>query len=250
MATSLTVDDRPVEVLHWPGDGPPLVLVHGSGANAHAWAPVARELGAFDVYAPSLPGRCGSAGEALDDARALGAWLGRLLDALGGPPPFVVGHSFGGAIAIELALTGAPIAGLVLVATGGRLRVHPGVLQAAAQAVAAGVPMSTRFAFVGASAEAMDAYEATLQRTPPPATARDWAACDAFDRIGGLAPITAPCLALGGTEDVLTPPKYHRYLAESLPRAQLVLVEGRGHMLPWEDPQGFARQVRVFAAAC
>ena len=71
-----------------------------------------------------------------------------------------------------------------------------------------------------------------------------------FDRIGGLAPITAPCLALGGTEDVLTPPKYHRYLAESLPRAQLVLVEGRGHMLPWEDPQGFARQVRVFAAAC
>jgi pimeloyl-ACP methyl ester carboxylesterase len=110
--------------------------------------------------------------------------------------------------------------------------------------------MSNRFAFVGAPPEAVDAYEVAVRETPPEAARRDWTACDRFDRIGALGGIAAPALALGGTADLLTPPKYHRYLAEHLPRAQLRLLEGRGHMLPWEDPHAFAREVRVFAAAC
>lgn len=250
LSETRAIGGRRVELWRAPGEGPPLVLVHGSGGHGRAWAPVARELGAFDVIAPSLPGRGASEGEAFDDAAAAARWLGGVLGALGGPPPLVAGHSYGGAVALELALLGAPLAGLVLVATGARLRVHPTVLEAAARAVEEGVPMSNRFAFVGARPEVVDAYEAAARETPPEATLRDWTACDRFDRIGALAGIAAPALALGGASDALTPPKYHRYLAEHLPRGQLRLLDGRGHMLPWEDPHGFAREVRAFAAAC
>ncbi len=248
--TPLTVGGRAVELIHHPGAGPPLVLVHGAGANAAVWDPVARALGGFEVWCPSLPGRGGSEGEAPATAAEAAGWLAEGLARLGGPPPWVAGHSYGGAVAIELALLGAPIAGLVLVATGARLRVHPGVLEAAALAVERAAPMSTRFAFVGGEPAAIEAYEAALARTPPAATLRDWGACDAFDRIGAIDAIEAPALVLGGTADALTPPKYHQYLGAHLPRGQLRLVEGRGHMLPWEDPQAFGREVRTYVAAC
>ncbi|MEZ4335670.1 MAG: alpha/beta hydrolase [Sandaracinaceae bacterium] len=249
MATPLIVRGREVELVRHPGEGPPLLLVHGAGSNARAWDPVARALGGFEVACPSLPGR-GDGARAPESAAEAGAWLAEVIDALGGPPPFVLGHSYGGAVALELALTGAPLAGLVLVATGARLRVHPAVLAAAAAAVEGGSLVSTRFAFVGAERAIVDAYEAACATTPPDATQRDWIACDSFDRIGALSGVHVPALVVGGTADALTPPKYHRYLAEHLPRAQLVMVEGRGHMLPWEDPQGFARMVRSFGAAC
>lgn len=249
MASPLIVRGRPVELVRHPGEGPPLVLVHGAGANARAWDPVARALGGFEVLCPSLPGR-GDGAEAPETAAEAAAWLAEVIGTLGGPPPFVLGHSYGGAVVLELALAGAPLAGIVLVATGARLRVHPGVLAAAARAVETGERMSTRFAFIGAEPSAIDAYEAALATTPPEAARRDWIACDRFDRIGAIDGLDLPALVVGGTADALTPPKYHQYLADHLPRAQLAFLEGRGHMVPWEDPQAFARVVRTFGAAC
>ena len=250
MAATLRVGGRAVELVRHRADGPPLVLVHGAGGNAGIWAPLARELSAFDLIAPSLPGRGGSEGEAFTRAAAAAAWLAEVLDALGGPPPLVLGHSYGGALVLELALRGVELAGLVLVATGARLRVHPGVLMAAAQAVRTSTPMSSRFAFVGGERGIIDAFAEASDATPPEATERDWQACNDFDRMAALDGLDVPALILGGTSDVLTPPKYHRYLAEHMPRAQLTLMEGRGHMLPWEEPHSFASEVRSFAASC
>ena len=45
MATPLIVRGREVELVRHPGEGPPLLLVHGAGSNARAWDPVARALG-------------------------------------------------------------------------------------------------------------------------------------------------------------------------------------------------------------
>lgn len=246
----IEVDGRSVEYLRHESDGPALVLVHGAGGNAFVWEPLFRELSAFDIAAPSLPGRGASDGPAYEDAAEAAAWLGRWLHAVNDPSPIVIGHSYGGSIAIELALSGAAVAGLVLVCTGARLRVHPTVLEAAEQAVARGVPMSSRFAFSGASRDAIDMFEAAASKTPPAATLADWHGCHGFDRMGALGSIEVPVLVVGGAVDQLTPPKYHRSLADQLKRAQLEIVEGRGHMLPWEDPAGFASLVRSFAAAC
>jgi pimeloyl-ACP methyl ester carboxylesterase len=231
-------------------DGPPLVLLHGAGANALVWEPLRRELSSFDLFAPSLPGRLGTEGEAFARADDAARWLRDVLEALGAPHAIVVGHSYGGAVALELALLGAPLAGLVLVGSGARLRVHPAILEGARQAAERGAPMPTRLAFGAASSSpAAEAYERAAEQTPPSATLRDWQACDGFDAMARLGDVSVPTLVVGGEDDALTPPKYQQYLADHLPRAQLTRVSGAGHMLPWEKPRDFAAIVRAYVAS-
>jgi pimeloyl-ACP methyl ester carboxylesterase len=92
------------------GSGPPLLLVHGIGHRWQAWEPVMDLLAAHhDVIAVDLPGFGRSplpAGGRLDVAALVAAVRG-LADELGLVRPHVAGNSLGGAIALELAMSGA-----------------------------------------------------------------------------------------------------------------------------------------------
>jgi hypothetical protein len=52
----LTDGTRDVHYVEWPGDGVPLVMVHGLGGNAPWWSSVARLLPGRDIIAVDLPG--------------------------------------------------------------------------------------------------------------------------------------------------------------------------------------------------
>lgn len=91
------------------GDGPPLLLVHGTGASTHSWAGLLPLLMRhFTVLAPDLPGHGftatpGARGLTLDGmATALTALLDRC--GLACPPRWVVGHSAGAAILARMCL--------------------------------------------------------------------------------------------------------------------------------------------------
>jgi len=237
-------------MMHLESEGPPLVLIHGAGANAAVWGPLHKPLSSFDLYAPDLPGRLGSEGPARERAGEAACWLDRELEALGVRDAIVLGHSYGGAVAIELALRSSRVAALVLVASGARLRVHPAILEGAERAVSGAAPLPIDFCFTPhASRDVIDAYARAASTTPPEATLADWRACDAFDRRSELERIAVPVLVTTGAEDALTPPKYQHYLVEHLPRAQLELVERAGHMLPWEQPAELGAIVRAWASA-
>jgi pimeloyl-ACP methyl ester carboxylesterase len=109
-----------LSLLRWPAQragAPVVVLIHGITSNAMVWARVARALaGEFEVVAPDLRGRAGSAGlpppyglaAHADDVAAL---LDRFGDAV------LAGHSMGGFVA-TLAASGVArgrVRGLVLV---------------------------------------------------------------------------------------------------------------------------------------
>ncbi len=227
---------------------PTLLLMHGAGGNAGVWEPVVRELEGFDVITLSLPGRGEAGGDAKETAADAAAWVDAQSNGLASF--FVLGHSYGGAVAIELALRCKRVAGLVLVSSGARLRVHPSILLRAEQAVRSGTRMSSAFAFTPhASAEIIATYERAMQKTPPAATARDWGACDRFDRMADVSTIRVPTLVVAGAEDSLTPIKYQRYLAEHIPGAALAIVDKAGHMLPWERPRQLGEELRAFASA-
>jgi pimeloyl-ACP methyl ester carboxylesterase len=86
------------------GTGPPLVLVHGTGADGTRWARVLPALEAqFTVYACDRRGR-GASGDA--PAYALVHEVEDLLAVLDGidVPATLLGHSFGGNCALEAAL--------------------------------------------------------------------------------------------------------------------------------------------------
>jgi pimeloyl-ACP methyl ester carboxylesterase len=100
------------------GDGPPVVLLHGPGANAAHWMRVIPGLvTTHRVVAPDLPGQGAStvAGGPLDAERVL-AWLGELIERTCPSPPALVGNTLGGAIAARFAADqGDRLSRLVLV---------------------------------------------------------------------------------------------------------------------------------------
>jgi pimeloyl-ACP methyl ester carboxylesterase len=90
-----------------PAGATPLVLLHGGGATATAWAGVARELsGRFRVFAPDQPGSPGrsTVERRFRSTTELTAWVRELVEALGVGPVRLVGHSSGAHLALSCAL--------------------------------------------------------------------------------------------------------------------------------------------------
>jgi len=111
--TYRTSDGWSAAIRHFPGDGPPVLLVHGMGANHYNWdyhpdVSLAHHLQqeGWDVWVPELRGDPGSVPPhpkargtiAFDDyaRRDLPAVVDAVLGATGEPALFYVGHSMGG----------------------------------------------------------------------------------------------------------------------------------------------------------
>ena len=89
------------------GDGPPVVLLHGTGNTAGFFRPLLDELDGVHVLAADLPGL--GLSDPIDVSRsdfreAAVAWLDDLLDALGLDSVTLLGHSGGGVRALWYAL--------------------------------------------------------------------------------------------------------------------------------------------------
>jgi pimeloyl-ACP methyl ester carboxylesterase len=67
-----------------------------------------------------------------------------------------------------------------------------------------------------------------MAEADPQVAANDYTACNAFDVMERLGQIAAPTLVIGGTADQMTPFKYAAHLAEKIPGARLVMIEGQG----------------------
>lgn len=89
------------------GQGPPLLLLHGTGASTHSWRQIAPYLAdRFTLVIPDLPGH-GFTSKPPAHAYTLPGMamaVGQLMSALGITPNIVSGHSAGAAVAIRMAL--------------------------------------------------------------------------------------------------------------------------------------------------
>lgn len=90
------------------GTGPPVVFLHGWALGHHSYAGALERLAArgFEVVMPALPGFGGTPELAEEDRSFAGyaRFVGALLEGIGMAGPLtLVGHSFGGAVAIRLA---------------------------------------------------------------------------------------------------------------------------------------------------
>ena len=104
-----TVEERGGGRVHLleKGAGPPVVLVHGSGAAAGFFLPLLKELKGVRALAPDLPGS--GLSDPIDRPQhrhkeTTVAWLDRLLDALDLDTTVLLGHSAGGVWALRYAL--------------------------------------------------------------------------------------------------------------------------------------------------
>jgi len=259
MNLTTTVDGYDVTFRRLDGPEPTLVLIHGAGRNHLAWDEVLPKIGGIDLVIPSLPGRCGSDGVPLPSIAEGAAWLRMLLRRIGLARVVVAGHSFGGAVALEYALTesakddprGPELAGLVMICSGARLRVKQEILGELEEAANAGIHADVAGDLYRRDSDPaiVRREEAAATRTPPEVALVDWQAANAFDRMQDLGGVTVPTLVVGGEDDELTPPKYARYLVDNIDGAELKLLEGAGHMLPFERHDTLAVTLHDFVKA-
>lgn len=98
--SAISADGTPI-VAQKSGDGPPLVVVHGIAGDATRWTTVRSRLSArYTLFAVDRRGR-GSSGDSPSYAIAREAEdVVALVDAIG-EDVFLLGHSFGGVVALE-----------------------------------------------------------------------------------------------------------------------------------------------------
>lgn len=105
--------------------------------------------------------------------------------------------------------------------------------------------------------------ESTLARPVPPAfldlvveeslevPARVWRAAFAGfledDVVADLGRIAAPTLVVRGTRDAFCSRRDRDALLAAIPGSRILVYEGAGHALHWEEPARFARDVVAFA---
>ncbi|WP_421694662.1 alpha/beta fold hydrolase BchO [Aestuariivirga sp.] len=89
------------------GQGPALLLIHGTGASTHSWRDVMPKLAAnFTVIAPDLPGHAFTQppGKGALSLPGMAAAVAMLLKALNLAPVRAAGHSAGAAILVRMAV--------------------------------------------------------------------------------------------------------------------------------------------------
>lgn len=241
------------------GQGPPLVLIHGTSSSLHTWDGwVARLSARHRIVRLDLPG-FGLTGPAVDgdySAARYADLVDGLADALGLGAVDVAGNSLGGRVALELARRHpARVRRLVLVDAAG-LSGHtpPPIFRLVRTPVLGELVrfVSPRFMVrknveqvYGDPSKVTDAlvdrYDTLLHREGN----RD----ALVDRLRGptdpplddaLAGITARTCVLWGGRDVWIPPAFGRRLVAGLPNATLHPFPRLGHVPMEEDPAGTA----------
>jgi pimeloyl-ACP methyl ester carboxylesterase len=203
------------------------------------------------VVAPDLPGHGQSGGEPPRSIEESTTFVAGFLDALSVRDVVIGGHSMGGAVAQQFALTYPErVDGLVLVGTGARLRVLPRLLDLLATDYAEGVSLLMQMA-VGSATPA--ALKASLHRltaaNPQRVVLGDLRACDVFDVMARIGTVRAPTLAICGEEDQLTPPRYSRFFGDRIAGSRVVVAPRAGHYVQVEQPEATTVALREFLTA-
>jgi len=227
-----------------------LLFIHGAGGTHKHWGYQLQGLEQVNRYALDLPGHGRSGGRGRTSISGYAEVLLQFMDALAVDRATMVGHSMGGAIAQYLALEHpARVAGLVLVGSGARLRVLPSLLDRMLVDFSATVDDLLGWAFgPHADAELVRLGHEEWMDNEPAVVHGDFSACDVFDVMDRLGEIRCPTLIVCGEEDLLTPPKYARYLRDRIPQALLEIVPRAGHMAMLEQPQAVKLAMAKFLA--
>jgi pimeloyl-ACP methyl ester carboxylesterase len=213
------------------------------------WEPQLTTFGArLPVVAPHMPGFGGTPGpDVLTMAAAADACLAAL-DEAGMDTAIVCGLSMGGYIAFELWRTArSRIDALVLANTKAEADDEQGVARRRALAERLGqegngflVEQPPPLLSDGASEDLRAFVRGMIADQPAPAiAAASLGMAERPDSVSDLAGIDVPTLVITGSADTLIPPDVTAAVADGVPGAELVRIEGAGHLSNLEAPAAF-----------
>jgi len=237
-------------------DRPTLVMIHGAGGCSQIWqnqtrlskAPSSRLARSVNTLALDLPGHGQSDGSASPDMDGYAEWLSEVLSKVWDRPPFLMGHSMGGAIVQKVALSDPDrIRGIILVGTGPVLRVAPMFLKGLQTSFDTILDSLLGFAYAAdADARLITEGIKLMKAAGKDVVYRDFLACNRFDMRNDLKHIGLPCLILCGSEDKLTPAPLSKKLNESIRNSRMEIIPQAGHMVMIEQFKPFNDRVLDF----
>lgn len=241
------------------GDGPPLLLINGFGANLSIWDPLRPALNATTI-AFDAPGVGRSTMPRLPlIVPQLASSAVRLLDALGHDGVDVLGVSLGGVIAEQLAIQSPDrVRRLILVSTTWGLGMVPGKFRAWTTLLSArryfepGYYERVAKTFVGGRTgrepHVAHAYGKS-RRAQPPAPRQhigQMVAGATWSTLPRLHRISAPTLILTGDDDPLIPPLNSSILHRLIPASELQIIPGGGHLVLFDSVDEVAPRINNF----
>lgn len=243
------------------GDGPAVMLVHAGIADRRMWRPYLPWLAGegWHAIAPDLPGFGEHA--VSPDAPAPWDFLGEVLDELGVERAVVVGNSFGGAVALRLAVSApARVRALAMISspapgmtpspqleaawTAEMEAMDRGDIDGAVDAVlsawlAPDAPAELRELVAAMQRRAFELDpEGMLPRPSDPVEEHP-------ERVGEVA---VPVLVAAGETDMPDFLWSARTLADTVPGASHHIIAGAGHLAPLETPEAFRALLTGFLA--
>ena len=227
------------------GDGPPVLLVHGLGGSPRWWNRTTQALAeAHRVILPELPGfgfglRFGAERVPFRLAEAPDVLAG-LMDRLGISGARLVGHSLG-ALACAGVAARAPgrVDRLVLIA--------PPVRTAASGLLGNALPAARTILGLPLAAALTVATDIAVRS--PLTLLRAAGELLVGEHAAELARILVPTLLVWGARDVLVPTSGAAELAAAMPRCQLRVIPGAGHVPMLDRPAELTRELENFLAA-
>jgi len=252
---------------HGPPGAPALLLLHGFMGSRRDWSPVVDALApTHRCIAVDLPGH-GETGAPKDESLwtpdGCVAALAGVLRAAGGGS--VVGYSLGGRLALQLAIEHPAVVARAVLASA-----SPGIAGECGRAQRRNMDegLARRLETQGLEPFLEEWYRLPLfaalrehpripevlerrRRNDPRLLARSLRTMGTGSQRslwGDLRGLNTPLLLLAGEHD----PKFTDIafdMAARCPRAEAVVLRGRGHALVEEDPEAVAREIESFLAA-
>lgn len=251
------------------GSGTPILMLHGAGGSVHSFGDLFANLAQdHHVLAPDLPGhgftRLGSQRRSNLDAMATD--IATLCQNQGFAPRFILGHSAGGAIALQMARNRPQIHIIGINPALDNFEGLAGVIFPAMAKILAAVPFVPRlFSGVSGRPERVRALiDSTGSKLSPEGLAlygqlisheghvngalsmmAQWAL---DDLLLSLPEIEARTLFITGENDRTVPPRVAQQAAKRMQNAQIKALPELGHLIHEEAPEEVADLCRAFVA--
>lgn len=227
------------------------LYVHGAGSNGHFVHKMVDILSAkHSPVSFDFPGHGRSSGtESLKSVTAYSDFTYAVWKALGVRPVVIIGHSMGGAIAIDLALRHADmLEGLVLTCTAAKFDIPDDLIKTWESVMKGrqGQPFTKVSCSPKTPQEIIQEGWMEQIKTDPRVRCFDLIACQQVDLTAQLGEIKVPTLVLAGEDDATTPVAQAEELRENIPGAQLAVIPEAGHWLPLEKPQEACNAIDAF----
>jgi pimeloyl-ACP methyl ester carboxylesterase len=240
---------------------PTAVFIHGAANDHSVWAWQSRYFAhhGWNVLAIDLPGHGQSEGPSCATVEEFAKWVGVFLDAANVASAFVIGHSMGSLIALELAGTRSDsVSKLALIGAAVPMAVGDALLDAAANDEEKARKLIIGWSYAPASQLGNNHKVpgtwlpgnsmALMRRMPKGLLHSDLSACKAYaNGLNAAAKVNCPSMVVIGEQDMMTPPKAAQAVIRNMKNVHAETINGAGHTMCSEAPDSVLKVLWSFA---